>query len=375
MAIKVLFLLDSLSPVGGAERVAVKIAIGLKRSGNYAPIFCSTREGGGLEEELKANGIGYMLLKRRRFSDVHKFKPLIDLLGEEKIKIIHSHNLGSNLWGSIIGSIARVPVLIAHKHGQDYSTLRSLVLDKIVGNLSQKIIFVSNDERKAFIQRIGADPEKCVTVYNGISIDNPGSLPEEKTRNDYGIQNERVVIGIIARFAPEKDHETFLLAAREVLRTNGKFTFLLVGDGKTKPSMQKLSKDLGIDNNTIFTGFVDDPREVLPIIDIGCLTSRREGMGIVLLEYMAFRKPVVSTNAGGIPEVVQEGVNGFLVDPGDYKSMAGKIIELAQDANLRTGMGQEGFSILNAKFTDKIMVNNIEKLYDQSLEAAGVTKQ
>lgn len=375
MAVKVLFLLDSLSPVGGAERVAVKIAIGLKRSGNYAPIFCSTREGGGLEEELEANGIGYLLLKRRRSSDVHKFKPLIDLLREEKIKIIHSHNLGSNLWGSIVGSIARVPVLIAHKHGQDYSTLRSLVLDKIVANLSQKIIFVSNDERQAFIQRIGTDPEKCVTIYNGISIDNPGSPPEEKTRNDYGIQKDQVVIGIIARFAPEKDHETFLLAAREVLRTNGKFTFLLIGDGKTKPSMQKLSKDLGINNNTIFTGFVDNPREVLPIIDIGCLTSKREGMGIVLLEYMAFRKPVVSTNAGGIPEVVQEGINGFLVDPGDYKSMAGKILELARDVNLRDRMGQEGFSILNAKFTDTIMVNNIEKLYDQSLEAAGVTKE
>ncbi|MEZ4547541.1 MAG: glycosyltransferase [Thermodesulfobacteriota bacterium] len=159
------------------------------------------------------------------------------------------------------------------------------------------------------------------------------------------------------------------------MRTNGKFTFLLIGDGKTKPSMQKLSKDLGINNNTIFTGFVDNPREVLPIIDIGCLTSKREGMGIVLLEYMAFRKPVVSTNAGGIPEVVQEGINGFLVDPGDYKSMAGKILELARDVNLRDRMGQEGFSILNAKFTDTIMVNNIEKLYDQSLEAAGVTKE
>lgn len=375
MAVKVLFLLDSLSPVGGAERVAVKIAIGLKRSGDYEPVFCSTREGGGLEEELGANGIGYLLLRRRRFSDVHKFKPLIDLLDEEKIKIIHSHNLGSNLWGSIIGSIARVPVLIAHKHGQDYGTWRSLVLDRIVGNLSQKIIFVSNDEREAFIQRIGTDPEKCVTIYNGISIDDPGRNPEEKTRNEYGIRKEQVVVGIIARFAPEKDHETFLLAAREILRTHGEFTFLLVGDGKTKPSMQKLSKDLGIEDHTIFTGFVDDPGAVLPMIDIGCLTSRREGMGIVLLEYMAFRKPVVSTNAGGIPEVVQDGVNGFLVDPGDYKSMAGKILELAGDANLRSRMGREGFSILNAKFTDKIMVNNIEKLYDRSLEAAGVTKE
>lgn len=371
MATKVLFLLDSLSPVGGAERVAVKIGVGLKKSGNYTPVFCSTRAGGSLEEELKSNDIAYLLLKRRRFSDAHKFKPLISLIREQNIKIIHSHNLGSNFWGGVIGAIAGVPVIIAHKHGQDYSTWRSLVLDKIVSNLSRKIIFVSNDEREAFIRRIGTAPAKCLTVYNGITINNIDHPSEEEMRNKYGINKERTVVGIIARFAPEKDHESFLLAAREVLRSRGEFTFLLVGEGKTKPLMEKLSEDLGIKDHTVFTGFVNNTGEVLSIIDIGCLTSRREGMGIALLEYMAFHKPIVSTNAGGIPEVVQEGVNGFLVNPGDYKSMAAKIIELARDENLRRQMGDEGFSILKDKFTDTIMVSDIEKLYDQSLEAAG----
>lgn len=371
MATKVLFLLDSLSPVGGAEKVAVKIAISLKKSGNYLPIFCSTRSGGSLEEVLKTNNIDYLLLRRRRIFDAHKFKPLINLIREQNIKIIHSHNLGSNLWGSVIGAIAGVPVRIAHKHGQDYSTWRSLVFDKIVSNLSRKIIFVSNDEREAFIRRIGADPEKCLTVYNGISINNIDHPSEEKMRNKYGIHKERVVVGIIARFAPEKDHETFLLAAREVLRRQREFTFLLVGEGKTKPFMEKLSEDFGIKNHTVFTGFVSNTGEVLSIIDIGCLTSRREGMGIALLEYMAFHKPIVSTNAGGIPEVVQEGINGFLVNPGDYKSMAARIIELAKNVRLRKQMGDEGFSILKDKFTDTIMVSDIEKLYDQSLEAVG----
>lgn len=374
MATNVLFLLDSLSPVGGAERVAVKIAISLKNSGNYLPIFCSTRSGGSLEEVLKTNNIDYLLLRRRRFFDVHKFKPLINIIRERNIKIIHSHNLGSNLWGGVIGTIANVPIIIAHKHGQDYGTWKSLVVDKIVSKLSQKIIFVSNCEREAFIQGIGAASEKCLTIYNGISIDNINPRPKDDIRYKYGVKNGDLVVGIIARFAPEKDHEAFLLAAREVLKLHNDVTFLLIGEGKTRPRIEKLSYELGINDRTIFTGFVENIADVLPIMDIGCLTSTREGMGIALLEYMAFLKPIVSTNVGGIPEVVQDGVNGFLVGPGDYRSMADKIITLVDDSKLREQMGTEGFSILKHKFTDSIMTNSIERLYDHALEAAGEVK-
>jgi glycosyltransferase involved in cell wall biosynthesis len=371
MATNVLFLLDSLSPVGGAERVAVKIAISLKNLGNYLPIFCSTRSGGSLEEVLKTNNIDYLLLRRRRFFDVHKFKPLINLIRERNIKIIHSHNLGSNFWGGVIGTIAKVPIIIAHKHGQDYSSWKSLVIDNIVSRLSQKIIFVSNYERKAFINGIGAVSEKCLTIYNGISIDNINPQPKDDMRNKYGVTKRELVVGITARFVPEKDHETFLLAAREVLKTHNDITFLLIGEGKTRPAMEKLSYELRINNRTIFTGFVENIADVLPIIDIGCLTSTREGMGIALLEYMAFLKPIVSTNVGGIPEVVQDGVNGFLVGPGDYTSMADRIITLVDDINLRKQMGEEGFSILRDKFTDSTMTNSIETLYDHTLESAG----
>ena len=374
MATNVLFLLDSLSPVGGAERVAVKIAISLKNSGNYLPIFCSTRSGGSLEEVLKTNNIDYLLLRRRRIFDVHKFKPLINIIRERNIKIIHSHNLGSNLWGGVIGTIANVPIIIAHKHGQDYGTWKSLVVDKIVSKLSQKIIFVSNYEREAFIQGIGAASEKCLTIYNGISIDNINPRPKNDIRYKYGVKNGDLVVGVIARFAPEKDHETFLLAAREVLKLHSDVTFLLIGEGKTRPRIEKLSYELGINDRTIFTGFVENIADVLPIMDIGCLTSTREGMGIALLEYMAFLKPIVSTNVGGIPEVVQDGVNGFLVGPGDYRSMADKIITLVDDSELREQMGTEGFSILKHKFTDSIMTNSIERLYDRTLEAAGEVK-
>lgn len=375
MATNVLFLLDSLSPVGGAERVAVKIAISLKKLGKYSPVFCSTRSGGSLEDVLRTNNIEYLLLKRRRAFEVHKFIPLINLIREHNVKIIHSHNLGSNLWGGVIGSIAKVPVLIAHKHGQDFSTLKSFLVDKIVGSLSQKIIFVSDYERRAFLERNGAFSEKCLTIYNGISIDNIDPQPKEDIRNKYRVPKGDYTVGIIARFVPEKDHRTFLLAAREVLKLRNDVRFLLIGDGITKTAMQSLSCDLGINDNTIFAGFVENITDLLPFIDIGCLSSTREGMGIALLEYMAFLKPIVSTNAGGIPEVVQDNINGFLVEAGDYKSMADRIITLVGDSKLRERMGTEGFSILKNKFTDSTMTNNIQNLYDHALKTAGEIRE
>ena len=363
MATNILFLIDSLSPDGGGEIMAVQIAESLKKSGRYEPIVCATRAGGSLEEPLKKNNIEYMLLNRKSFIDNIKFRSLIQTIKNKNIRIVHSHKLGSNFWGAIIGTIARVPILIAHKHGQDHKSISSWVADSIVSALSDTLVFVSNKERAEFIKRFSRVSEKCITIYNGVNIHkgNPtGALADR-----YGGNEDSLKVGIVARFSAEKNHEMFLLAAREVLKNENNVRFFLIGDGEKRKDIENLASKLGISHKTVFTGFIKDLSDIIPILDIGCLTSRREGMGLALLDYMSFEKPIVSTNVGGISEVVKDGVNGFLVPSSDYDSMADKIITLLHDQDLRNKMGKEGYIILNNNFTEKIMIEKLEKLYDE----------
>ncbi len=360
---KVLFLLDSLSPGGGAEKIALDIAISLKRSGKYIPIFCSTRLGGSMEDILKDRRIEYYVIKRKRFYDIIKFYRIFRIIKKHNIKIIHSHKLGSNFWGGLIGWIAGVSIIIAHKHGQIYANRIHLFMDKIVSKLSNKIIFVSDYERTLFLNKIGAFPDKCITIHNGINIHVPKVDSIDDFRKRYGMRESGPIVGMIARFSKEKDHGTFLLAAREVLKSDSHVTFLLVGEGSTKKEMEDFSEALGISDSIIFTGFVEDASKVISVLDIGCLSSTQEGLGIVLLEYMAFAIPIVATNVGGIPEVVKDGINGFLVEPGDHRAMAEGISALLKDSKLRSRMGRNGFSILEQNFTQESMIEKIENLY------------
>jgi glycosyltransferase involved in cell wall biosynthesis len=114
-------------------------------------------------------------------------------------------------------------------------------------------------------------------------------------------------------------------------------------------------------------GFVKDVANLLAVIDIGILCSEREALPLTLLEYMASGKPIVATNIGGVPEVVQEGVNGYLVQTGDYHALAQRINSLLADRDLAARMGENGRSIVKQRFTEQTMMQQIENLYAQTL--------
>ncbi|MDA2918196.1 glycosyltransferase family 4 protein [Desulfobacterota bacterium AH_259_B03_O07] len=365
----VLFLLDTLEPLGGAEKIAIDIATGLKTATRFKPIVCSTRYGGAFEEKLNKSNIPFVLLERNRRYEFHKFKKLIKLIKDKSIKIIHSHQLGSNFWGAIIGKISRGPIIIAQNQGQSYDNWKNVFIDKITSSLCDRIIFVSEYEKHIFLDKVGCPSTKGVIINNAIdlSIYKPYIQPE--IRRSFGLSISNHVVGIVGGFRPEKNHQTFLLAANEVLKLDNKVRFLLVGEGAEKKKMEKLASRLGIQKNCLFTGFRNDIPNIVSIIDIGCLTSVREGLPVALLEYMASSKAIVSTNVGGVPEVVKHGVNGFLVPSRNYKALAKKILILLYNRNLRIKMGKEGFQILKKNFTLEKMIEKIEDLYSNLIQS------
>jgi glycosyltransferase involved in cell wall biosynthesis len=344
----------------GAENVTVNIAVRLKQSDAYSPIVCATRRGGVLEEKLRDHGVKCVKIERRHRHEVYKFHTIGKLIKEENVKLIHAHKLGSNIWGVVFGKIFGLPA-VSHVHGQVYNW-KNYPFNSFVGRLSSKLITVSEFERKALTTQVPAD--KVVTIYNGIDPGKYKSSPDIAFKESLGLKPDAPVVGISAALRKEKAHEVFLRAAKEVLKKRGDVHFLIIGGGVRKQELEAMASGLGIRESCIFTGFVKNIEDALSVLDVGVLTSEREGLPLTLLEYMASSKPIIATDVGGVSEVVRDGENGFLVPSGDHITLAGRINVLLEDPALASTLGANGRALLGEKFSEDVMMNRIEALYD-----------
>ncbi|MEM3063583.1 MAG: glycosyltransferase [Nitrososphaerota archaeon] len=363
----IIILVDALVP-GGAETLAVNSAIGLKNLGHYNPIVCATRrEGNVLEERLRENGIEFISLGRNWTFEIHRFSHLVRIIRERNVEVIHAHKDGSNFWGAIIGKLAGVSAIIAHVHG-GISNLQNRMMNKVVASLSDKVIAVSESERRKLIEKWHFPDLKVIKIYNGVNANGYRIKPNLAIRKELGLEADCPTVGIVAGLRPEKDHKTFLLSASKILKEFKNAYFLIVGDGIEREKLEGFTSELGISRNCIFTGYRRDVSDILSIIDVGVLCSEREGLPLTLLEYMFSSKPIVATRVGGVPEVVQEGFNGFLVPPCDYNALAYKISLLLKNKDLALEMGRNGLSFVKQNFTIEAMLKKLEDLYNHILE-------
>ena len=363
----ILVLIDILHP-SGAENVAINIAVKLIDSSEYTPFVCSTRSGGVLEEKLKEYNVEYVILGRNHGYELHKFLPLKKIIREKNVQIIHAHKLGSNLWGSVLGRILGLPVVSHfHAHQKSLESFGNMIASKIINSFSNKVISISEYEKKRLIDEEGFTPSKVVTIYNGIDYSKYRNVPDIDLKKGLGIKTDSPVVGFVAAFRPQKDHELLLAAARGVIEKNPEAVFLLVGDGETREKIERMAWELGIGGNFRFTGFRKDIPELISIFDVAVLSSHWEGLPLAVLEYMASSKPVVCTDVSGISELIEEGVNGFLVKPGDHKTFADRINLLLNDKELSVSMGTRGLNTVKESFSEEVIMNEITSLYDEIL--------
>ncbi len=359
----VLILVDELK-AAGAEILAVNMAIGLQASKHYRPVVCATRIGGELEDKLKENRIKYFLLHRSKPYHVQKLGFLKQIIREQRISIIHAHKSGSSLWGGLFGKLGKVDAIFAHIHGRK-PDWKSSIAEKYLAKLCDKIITVSDFEKRRLIDEQRIDPSKIITVYNGIRVSKYRTNINYSLKNDFGIKADVPVIGIVAELRPEKNHDAFLFAAKALLKSRRDIHFLIVGDGARRHELEGQVANLGIASHCTFTGFIRNVPDVLSIVDVGVLCSQREALPLTLLEYMASSKPIVATTVGGIPEVIKDGHNGFLVQSGDHLALAEKIDCLLDNKQMASRMGSEGLSMVKQKYSEEKMIQTIEELYDQ----------
>ncbi len=210
----------------------------------------------------------------------------------------------------------------------------------------------------------GVSPDKVSVVYPGADLvryaSSSGNL---QTSALLGIPEDVPVVGIVATFRPVKDLALFLRAARIVLDELPNTAFLLVGHGELKPELERLTVELGIRGSVFFSDGRGAVSDYLARMSVACLTSKSEGLPNAILEYMAAGLPVVATGVGGVSELVEDGVTGYLIRDRTPEAVAAPIVQLLRDDTLRARMGQMSLERGRTQFDMDAAVKRLEGFY------------
>jgi glycosyltransferase involved in cell wall biosynthesis len=215
------------------------------------------------------------------------------------------------------------------------------------------------------------DPNRIAVVYKGIDPRPYLERPEQGValRRELGIAPEAPVVGFVGQIIERKGITDIVQCVPIVARQLPQVKFLFVGEGALQEFLVEKTRELGVAGQTIYAGFRRDIPAVMKAIEILLLPSYVEGFGYVLIEAMAAAKPVVATNVSSIPEIVQHGETGLLVETHRPQQLAQAILTILQDENLRRSMGQKGRELMLKKFTLERMISQIEAIFLAKVQA------
>jgi glycosyltransferase involved in cell wall biosynthesis len=367
---RVLLLVDTVGG-GGAERVVADLATHLDAQ-RFEVTVCATRAASFLAPEVRAAGIPVVVIGRRHRWDIRGLLRLWRYLRRGRFDLLHSHKFGSNLWARLFGRASGIPVVIIQEHGRNYqggvaSFLRSLV-DRALSPLCDLIITPSDADRLGWERVVGVPGRKLVTIRNGVATPPPRA---ESLRREFGIDGGTVVIGSVGRLEAEKGYDRLLHAFARVVEHRPDVRLIIIGDGTDRDRLAMISEELGISSQIILAGWREQANSIMQEFDIVANASSREGLPLVLIEAMSVGRPIVATAVGGVPEVVVDGMTGFLVPPGDSDQLADRLLRLIADASLREQLGRRGLERYRAMFTVDRMARDVERVYLACLERVG----
>ena len=355
------------SIMGGAEISLLNLVKRLNKE-LFIPHFACSKEGPFTDElrkiEIPPDFVQFPSIRWPNPVQIcNTIRKLLDIIKKKQINLIHSNQPRSNLFGAIAAKIRNVPI-IWHERCLERGRFDS---DNIFSFLPDRIICNSSAVRNRFTKGAKTDA-KIRTIINGVDLREFNlELNGSTIRKEFNIDEDEPIIGTIGRIDPEKGYECFLESARIILQDFKNVRFLVVGGAFNNPSLEEslyeMSVEKGIDKNTIFTGFRRDIPQLLASMDVVVLPSEIDACSRVLFESMAMRKPLVATNAGGTPEIVQDGITGLLVKPGDSSEMAKCIKKLLDDKYLAEQYGNAGRKRVEEMFTIERNIRETENVY------------
>ncbi len=373
--IKIVLLTDCFSSVtaGGAERQIYELARRLNKSKHDVTIASLEMTAPSKRDTVDINGFKFILFPLRRIYGISGFVQGLNFfkfLKEEKADILMTFHFSSDMWGTILGKLAGVPVIISNRRDMGFwRSRRHIEAYKIINRWVDKIIVNAVATKTKFILEENLKADKVEVIYNGIDIlsqTNPDDVI--RLKKQFNIKEDEIVIVHVASLKPVKGHEYLLRAIAQISYTVTHVRLVLIGKDELSGQLQALAQELGIEKHVLFLGSRDDARNLIALADICVLPSLSEGMSNAILEYMASAKPVVTTNVGGNPELIEHGCQGLLCPKENVLELKNALEELIADGHRRLVMGQNGLQKVQKDFSMGKMVSTYESLFSRLLE-------
>ncbi|MDR2905020.1 MAG: glycosyltransferase family 4 protein [Helicobacteraceae bacterium] len=213
------------------------------------------------------------------------------------------------------------------------------------------------------LQKVSWFDIPCAVIYSGVAEVKYSEEQKQNLREKLSIKKDDIILGITARLAGEKRVDYLIEVLAEILLKNENVKLVIAGRGEDENKLKELAEKLDVKDKVIFAGFTSEPKLFAAIYDICYLVSASEGLPFGIVEYMSAGKPTIASDVGGISEVIEDGVNGFLINPRDKKALIDRTNSLLEDDNLRAKIGENAYKKFNEKFTEKIMCDRMEEFF------------
>jgi len=351
--------------IGGTEMVIKNIINGCDKNHFEMSILCIESPLGPFAEELQKDDIEIFQLNRQPGFDTNLIKQIRQIIKNNKVDIIHCHQYTPWVYGVIAAAFSNTKVIFT-EHGRfhpDSSTWKRKLINPILNLFTDQVTAISKATKEALIE-FESIPEKSITViYNGITPLTVVQTEVNKLKIELDIPENNTVLGTIARFDPIKNHTMMLRAFALVLEQQPNTTLIIVGDGKERENIEACIKQLNLANKVILTGYQTKPHNYLALMDIYLLSSFSEGTSMTLLEAMSLGKPCVVTDAGGNPEVIANGKNGFVTPNDDADEFAKRLVEIITTNTSALELGKISIKRFEEIFSERNMNQLYKKTY------------
>jgi glycosyltransferase involved in cell wall biosynthesis len=364
---------------GGGERHVLALLEGFR--GRPVRMSLAVFGEGRLADEARRLGVTVHCVSKGFRGDPRPLLGLARVIRRHGVDLVHTHMPSGNFYGRVAARLARGTGLVTTLHYIDREALPFLtpVVQRLLFDgdirmaaMCDRIVATSEHLRQALVGR-GMSGGKIVTILNGVNLDTlpANGRPSDGLRKELGIAPGLPVVGIVGRLVPVKNHALFLRAARAVLDRGTRAVFVLVGDGPLREPLRRLCRELGLDEHVVFAGFRSDVMALLPLFDVCMLTSNSETSAYGVSEPMAVGRPVVATAVGGVTELVEDRVDGWLCPPGDAAALADGVCALLADPAAAERMGQRAARTVRERLSLRGQVERLEEVYRAVLGERG----
>lgn len=348
---------------GGQENRILQESLGLGRLGAKVLVLCQPDS--RLAARARESGLDVRTVKMRRGLDLIAVWQIMRVIGNERIAVVNTHSGRDSILAGVAGRLSRAgPLIVRTRH------LALPITSKFTYSvLPHKVVTVSEYVRR-HLAGLGIAEERLAAVPTGVDLSRFDPDAAAGTlRQELGLDANAPLVGTAAILRLKKGHHVLLEAIPKVLEAVPRAIFVFAGDGPQHENILKSIRQKGLQAQVLLLGLRRDIPNVLKSIDLFVLPTLEEALGTAFVEAMAMKKPVIGSRVGGVPEVIDEGRNGLLVDPGDPAGLAAAIIRLLQNPELARAMGERGRAIAATEFSVERMCLRMQALYQGLLHA------